>query len=144
MSFKVQGADGLSKEIAKMGADIKRKVAAELEYTGHEMRDEIIRKYNSGPATGNIYQLTNPKRTHRASKVGEYPMTDQGALVAGTLFKKVGPLTVEVFNNVEYAAALEYGSRGQGPRPAWRDTVDETQPEFIKRIKAIVAKGAKK
>jgi hypothetical protein len=140
-SFRVEGSAALTRALAQMGEEITREVGIEIEYTGQEMRTEIIRKYNNGPASGVVYELKNPNRTHQSSVPGEYPMADQGALAAGTLFKKVGPLAVEVYNEVVYAVPLEYGSRGQGARPAWQDTVDETQPEFLRAIEAAIAKG---
>jgi|TARA_R110000850_G_scaffold27991_1_gene78582 hypothetical protein len=142
-AIEVTGTKELSRALEKLGDEIKREASNEVEYTGQELRTEIIRKYQDGPATGGMYFLKNPNRTHRASAVGEYPMSDTGRLATGTIFKRIAALSVQVSNNIKYAAPLEFGSRGQGPRPAWRDTVDETQPKFLKRLAAIISKEVK-
>jgi hypothetical protein len=139
-SIEVAGTKELARALQKLGDEIKRAADNEVEYTGQELRTEVIRKYQDGPATGKKYYLKNPSRDHRASAVGEYPMSDTGRLATGTVFKRIGVLSVQVSNNIEYAAPLEFGSRGQGPRPAWRDTADEIRPEFIKRLTAIITK----
>ena len=148
-SVKIQviGSRELNRALAKMSDEIERKVGIEVEQTAQEVRTEIIRKYNNPPASGTVTtsrRANGTLRTHQASKVGEYPMSDTGRLAGGTTYKRLNATTSEIFNNVKYALGLEFGVRGKGGRPAWRDTADETQGPFLKRLEKILFKEVKK
>lgn len=116
--------------------------------TGLELRGDIIKRYQRGPASGRTYQKHKPRRTHQASAPNEAPMTDTGRLQGGTLFDKTGPASVKVFNVIEYAAALEYGStisRGRiAPRPAWRPAIEKMRPLFEKRVNRAIAEAVRR
>lgn len=143
MAIKVGARmEGLAELRAALGAgaaELDAGIDNAINATGLEIRTEIIRQYNSGPASGRVYQKYNPRRTHQASAPGQAPMTDTGRLANETAFRRVGPLTVEVANRLQYAAALEYGTATIRPRPVWRQVALEAEPKLKRRLETTVA-----
>lgn len=145
LKLKVRGLEQLLGDLAKLDQDVQRGIDDAVNATGLELRADIVRRYQRGPATGRTYQKYNPRRTHQASAPGQAPMTDTGRLAAGTVYNKVGFARVRVENCVKYARALEYGNTsGKGniaPRPAWRPAIKKMRPIFRKRMERVLAEA---
>ena len=145
LSLRLRGLSQLLGDLAKLDQDVQRAVDDAVEATGLELRGDIIRRYNKGPASGRTYRKYKPKRTHRASAPGQAPMTDTGRLANATIYRKIGFARVRVENRVKYARALEYGSTaGKGnikPRPAWRPAVKKMRPIFQRRMEKVLAEA---
>lgn len=103
-----------------------------------------VRGIQRGPASGRVYRKYNPKRTHRASAVGEYPMSDTGRLAASVLqeLPKKGPKPVgQVYTNLRYGKYLELKPAALGGRPwllrafreATKQVLADLRAEFSKR-----------
>lgn len=73
----------------------------------------------SGPATGRVYEKYNPRRTHRASAPGEYPMTDTGQLQSniGIVLPTPGRIEGKVGTDIMHGRYLEFGTSKMAARP---------------------------
>ncbi len=141
-TLRIEGTERLNRALQNLSDDAKGRVSSALEATGIELRGEIVKKYQRGPATGTVYEKYEPRRTHQSSAPGEAPATDTGRLANSVLFKRTGPLAVEVFTDVEYGPWLEYGTRTIEPRPNWVPSVQEAGNKFIRRLTAAI-RGAR-
>lgn len=144
--MKVKGLDEALAGMAALDQVLEQELDDVVNTTGSLLRADIIKRYQKGPASGTVYKKKNPQRTHQASAPGQAPMTDTGRLVQGTLFEKVSLASVRVFNNVQYAAALEYGhtyTRGQtiAARPAWRPAVKKIRPQYEKWVNEAIERA---
>jgi len=148
LRMEVHGLAEMLAGLERLGQDMTGALDDVVNATGLELRGDIIKRYQRGPASGRTYQKYKPRRTHQASAPGQAPMTDTGRLQGGTLFKKDGPASVRVFNAIEYAAELEYGStNGRGriaPRPAWRPAIEKMRPKYEKRVNRAIAEAVRR
>lgn len=105
------------------------------------VRTGIQRKIQRGPASGVTYTRGNV--SHTASAPGEAPATDTGTLASSIAYRKAGPLTAEIESRLDYAAFLEFGTRKMAARPSWVPTVEETRPDFVRRVTDAIARAAR-
>ena len=142
MTMELEGAEKLAVALDKLTKAAEVHVSRALSATGLELRGDIVKRYNKGPATGVVYDLSSPNRTHRASAPGEAPMTDTGRLASSVTFKEVpAKLAVEVESKIDYAAHLEFGTRRMAARPAWVPAIEDMAPKFRKRIEGALRKA---
>lgn len=148
LSIRLEGSQDLQTALRRMSDDIKDAVGKEVVATAVELRSDVVKSIQRGPASGRTYKKSNPTRTHTASAPGEPPMSDTGRLANSIEFDKVGPLTATVGSNLDYALWLEYGTASMnfaggvgGPRPFMRPAVERIKPLFIGRLEGII-KGA--
>lgn len=134
---KIEGLSQLRSALGDARIDLDQGIDQAVEATGIELRADIIRRYNQGPASGRTYQKYKPRRTHKASAPGEAPMSDTGRLAGGTTYRKESDGVV-VENRIRYARALEYGSRRIRPRPAWRPAAKKAEKALTRRIQAVI------
>lgn len=149
LKMEVHGLAELLAGLEKLGQDMTGALDDVVNATGLELRGDIIKRYQRGPASGKVYRKYKPNRTHQSSAPGQSPMTDTGRLQGGTMFDKTGPASVRVFNAIEYAAALEYGhtyDRGRRieERPAWRPAIKKMRPKYEKRINDAIAEAVRR
>jgi phage gpG-like protein len=137
-TIRIEGNERLSRALDRLSDDAKARVSLAVEATGIELRGEIVKKYQRGPASGIVYEKTNPTRTHQASAPGEAPATDTGRLANSVTFSKTGQLSAEVGTEVEYGAWLEFGTRRIRPRPNWIPSVQAAGDKFIRRLTAAI------
>ena len=142
-TITMDGGKELQAALRNMGPELQEVVGQIVEGTGLELRGDIIKRYQNGPASGRVYQKYNPRRTHQSSAPGQAPMSDTGRLANATVYKVVNDMTVEVSNDVFYAAWLEYGTTQMAPRPAWRPAVEEAMPMFRSRLETAIARFVK-
>lgn len=135
------GFPELQAALREMGDDVRQEVSKIVQATGLALRADIVKRYQRGPATGRIY--TRGGITRQASAPGEAPMSDTGRLAAGTLYSTVSPLSVTVYNSVQYAEWLEFGTRNIAERPAWTPAANQARKKFLAQIRAAVMRGAK-
>ncbi len=79
--------------------------------TAYAIQGDAVKSIQRGPKTGREYP--RGKKTHRASAPGEAPASDTGNLARNIRVKvnrSKGEVAVEA--NTPYAAALEFGTRG--------------------------------
>jgi hypothetical protein len=141
VTLKLEGEAQLMAALRKMGAEAQAEARKAVEATAIEVRGDIVKGYQRGPASGAVYEKYSPRRTHQASASGEAPATDTGRLASGTQYRMTGPLIAEVDNAVAYGPFLEFGTQRIAPRPLWRPTVIAAGPKFRARIETAIARA---
>lgn len=135
MTIKVQieGLEELRAAMTNLEQSFDAAIQDAIEDTALAVRTKVISAIQSGPATGRMYQLSNPKRTHQASAPGQAPMTDTGRL-AGSIYFDLDPMAATVGSRLAYAHYLEFGTRNMRPRPIWVKTAQEEGVKLVGRI----------
>jgi HK97 gp10 family phage protein len=140
-SVTIEGDKQLIAALKKLGEEAERYVDDAVNATGLELRGDIIKRYQRGPASGITY--TRGSVSHTASRAGEAPATDTGRLASSVTFTNTGKGSAEVSTDVEYGAMLEFGTQAIEPRPAWRPAAQEMEPKYQRRLEAALAKATK-
>ena len=143
VTLELQGGDQLAAALRAYGAAAEKHVGDAVNATGLELRGEIVKAYQRGPATGITYEKSNPRRTHTASAPGEAPATDTGRLASSVNYKREGAMSATVGSNIVYAAMLEFGTSRIAPRPAWVPATEAMRPKFRQRLETALARAAK-
>lgn len=145
VTLRLEGTEELARALRRLDEDARKEVKKAVDATGLSLRGEIVKKYQRGPATGEIYEKFNPRRTHQASAPGEAPATDTGRLANSVVTSSdiQEPLTVEVSTDVEYGPYLEFGTRTIAPRPNWVPSVQDETPKYIRRVEAAIRRAAR-
>lgn len=105
------------------------------------VRTGIQRRIQRGPKTGRTYTRGNV--THQASAPGQAPATDTGTLVSSITFRKVDTMTAEIESRLGYATFLEFGTMKMAARPSWTPEIEETRPDFVRRVTEAIARAAR-
>lgn len=134
--LEIQGGAEVSQWLRKYGERFAKEAEKAVKATAIEVRGDIVKRIQQGPATGVVYQKSSPSRTHQASAPGEAPATDTGRLASSIVFEMTGRLSATVGSDLVYAAALEFGTATIDPRPAWLPAVEAARPKFMKRLEA--------
>lgn len=140
VSLGIEGGAQLEAALKKLGREGEAAVSRAVTATAIEVRGDIVKRYQRGPASGIVYNKSNPTRTHRASAEGEAPATDTGRLAGATEYTSTGRFSAEVGNSVEYGPMLEFGTQNIKPRPAWVPAVEAAAPKYIKRLETALAR----
>ena len=143
VTLELQGGDQLAAALRAYGAKAEKHVGDAVNATGLELRGEIVKAYQRGPASGVTYEKSNPNRTHTASAPGEAPATDTGRLASSVNYKREGAMSATVGSNIVYAAMLEFGTSRIAPRPAWVPATEAVRPKFQQRLETALARAAK-
>lgn len=114
----------ISAELRPGVSQIVRKTAADVE--------EGVKMEMRAPKSGRLYR--RGAATHQASAPGEAPAVDIGQLINSIQSENVSDLTSLVGTDVEYAMALEFGSRKIAPRPSWRPVTEGLRDQFIQAL----------
>ena len=143
VTLELQGGDQLAAALRAYGAKAEKHVGDAVNATGLELRGEIVKAYQRGPASGRTYEKYNPRRTHTASAPGEAPATDTGRLASSVNYKREGAMSATVGSEIVYAAMLEFGTSRIDPRPAWVPAAEAMRPKFRQRLETALARAAK-
>ncbi len=137
----LDGGEELQRALRKLSADAQREVGKEVNAAGIAIRTDIQKAMHRSTPTGKVY--TKPSGIkHRASAPNEPPAVDTGRLVNSITFRSTGPLSAEVFSDVEYGPMLEFGTMRIIQRPAWVPAVERIQPKFIARVIDAIRRSA--
>jgi hypothetical protein len=139
VTLKLEGEAQLMEALRKLGADAQAEARKAVEATAIEVRGDIVRGYQRGPASGRVYVRGNV--THQASAPGEAPATDTGRLASSTEYRLTGAASAEVQTSAEYGPFLEWGTQRIAPRPLWRPTVIAAGPKFRARMETAIARA---
>ena len=137
MSISMDGLAGLQADLRRASAEARARVDDAVVGSAMELRGDVVKRIQRGPATGAVYEKYEPRRTHQSSSgkaPAEAPASDQGGLVRSVLFDKVGQMSATVGSDLVYAAVLEFGSDRIDPRPAWVPAVELMTPKFVSRV----------
>ena len=143
ITLQLEGGEQLAAALRAYGAAAERHVGDAVNATGLELRGDIVKSYQRGPAGGVTYEKYNPRRTHTASAPGQAPATDTGRLASSVDYKRDGPMSATVGSTVVYAAMLEFGTSRIDPRPAWVPATEAMRPKFRQRLEAALERAAK-
>ena len=143
VTLELEGGDQLAAALRAYGAAAEKHVADAVNATGLELRGEIVKAYQRGPASGMTYEKYNPRRTHQASAPGEAPATDTGLGASRIEFKREGKMSASVGSLLAYLAMLEFGTSRIAPRPAWVPATEAMRPKFRQRLETALARAAK-
>jgi len=138
--FEITGDRELIEAMRHATADVLEGVARAVTASALGLQGDVKQRVIREPATGIIYEKTNPTRTHQASAPDEAPATDTGRLAGSIDFDAVDKFTATVGSNLVYAAALEFGvpSRNLEPRPYFTPAVEAMRPRHKARLEAAI------
>ena len=134
MTLRMDGLAGLQADLRRASAEARARVDDAVVGSAMELRGDVVKRIQRGPATGTVYEKYDPRRTHQSSAPSEAPASDQGGLVRSVLFDKVAQMSATVGSDLVYAAVLEFGSDRIDPRPAWVPAVELMTPKFVSRV----------
>ncbi len=143
---EIRGADEVRDALAAYARDIRTSVEAAVQATALEALTDVRRAIQGPPKTGEIYTKTNGIK-HQASRAGEAPATDTGALVNSTYYTKIDNYTAAIGSRLDYAFVLEFGWRPdqQGTkRPSWIPAAERAAPRLQKRLERIIRQAKAK
>ena len=113
------------------------RINAAMDLAGEVVATEARKNVQRSPRGGRTYQKYNPRRTHKASKAGQAPATDQGGLVR-SISSDANRQTkvIYVYSShaiAPYARALEYGSMSSNlaPRPFLRPALTAKRDKVL-------------
>jgi len=132
MTLRMDGLEGLQADLRRASADARARVDDAVVGSAIELRGDVVKRIQRGPATGRTY--VRGQVSHQASAPGESPATDKGRLANSVLFDKVAQMSATVGSDLVYAAVLEFGSDRIDPRPAWVPAVELMTPKFVSRV----------
>jgi hypothetical protein len=140
-TLELEGVEEFQRALKKLGKDAEAAVSKATVKAGLLLQGDIQKRIQRGPKTGAIYTRGNV--SHQASAPGQSPATDTGRLVSNTLFKKTSVMSVEVFNTLQYAPLLEFGTTNIDPRPAWIPAIQKISPIYRKDLEAALGRAMK-
>lgn len=141
-TIQINGVDAVQAAIRAFGAQVEKGIADAINATALEALTDVRKAIQGPPKTGNEYKRGG--KVHRASKPGEAPATDTGALVSSTYYTKVDALTAAIGSRLEYAFVLEFGwgpNKEGTKRPAWIPAAERAAPRLDKRIRRVIAEA---
>lgn len=117
--IRIEGLNLLIGEMRELGAkgeQVVEEVIFDLVTDTHQF---AVQGVQQGPASGRVYQKYNPRRTHRASAPGEYPMSDTGnfASTIHAVYPSPGNLHGVVGTGDKRGPWFEFGTSNMRPRP---------------------------
>lgn len=144
VSIELTGGERVVRDLEAFGIGVQREVSRIVQGAAFNIEATAKRSIQRSPGTGNIYELYNPRRTHKASSPGNPPRTDTGALVS-SITHEVSPdkLTAVVYSSLKYAWYLEYGTVKMDARPFFAPALANERPKFEAALDRIVDQAAK-
>lgn len=139
--LELRGGAALRKALKAQPERTEAEVAKAIDATGLELRGDIVKRYQRGPASGRVYQKYNPRRVHVASAPGQAPATDTGRLAGSVTYERDTPLSAAVGSVLAYAAMLEFGTSRIAQRPAWVPAVEAMRGKFQKRLERALRRS---
>lgn len=121
--------------IPQIQASLRPQLSQVVRKTALDVETEVKTEMR-GPKSGRQYRRGS--RTHQASAPGQAPAVDLGQYINSIQVENVSELTSKVGTNVEYAMALEYGSRRIAPRPVWRPVIEKMRKPFVEAITSVL------
>ena len=143
MTGKLEGVEELQRNLRKWGANADAELSKLVNATAQSVRTNAVRSIQKGPASGVVYELYQPRRTHRASAPGQAPKTDTGRLASSVSVRKSGTMTAYVFTPVEYGAYLEFGTQKMAARPWLLPATEKQRAAWEKGLRDSADRAAR-
>jgi HK97 gp10 family phage protein len=156
-NFKITGDDALIRTMQSLGADMEKALERGIVQTANQVRNTAIRSIQNqtfGTHVRRSSQGGGSTYAHIASKPGDAPNTDTGALVNSIAVEhtKGNPFAF-VGSGLNYALWLEFGTKRSGKtymqaRPWLQPALDKNLKNFeaniVKQAKNMIRQKAKK
>jgi len=156
VTIRLEGSKQLQRELRRLSGDIREEAGDVVKAVAVEMRADIVKSIERGPASGRTYThyfYTNKNgklvqgreraKPHTASAPGQAPMSDGGRLAGSITFDRTGDLTATVGSKLDYAFWLEYGTSRMAARPFFRPAVERMRPIYIGKLEDIIRRAAR-
>lgn len=145
----IKGDKELLKKLQGLPIDIEQAIGEALNATANQVRTTAIKSIQakSSGETVTRYSQGGKKYSHTASKVGDAPNTDTGALVRSIAVEPARTkLEAYVGTTLEYGKFLEMGTRKMGERPwlypALNANIKNLQTNVVNAVQRQIDKAA--
>lgn len=132
VSFKLEGSGNFRRRMKKYEGDTIEAVSDAVAAVALMVQSSVEQSMHDAKS-GKVYELSSPKRAHRASAPGEAPAVDIGTLVASIMAQEINPYTWSVGTVLPYGRYLEYGTTTILPRP-WLSPAIERHRDGFNRL----------
>lgn len=106
---------------------------------GNLVRNTAVQSINQGAKSGVVYDLYNPRRTHKASAAGEPPATDTGFLASNIVLDvDADGFGASVESRADYSSFLEFGTSKMAARPFMQPALEENKPKINRLAKQMI------
>lgn len=144
--IKVTGLNETIKGLGAAGELIRKAAANGVFATAQQVRNTAINSIQS-QSQGRVVTRQSQggnEYEHTASKPGDAPNTDTGALVRSISVEPQMPdLEMFVGSGIEYAPFLEYGTKRMAPRPWLQPAVDANAKKLKSNIETQIQRATK-
>jgi hypothetical protein len=142
VKVEIKGLKEVNAALQAYGKDLGNSLALIVDATALEAVTDVRKAIQGPPKTGVIYTRgKNKDIKHQASKEGEAPATDTGALVSSIYNESRGKYAKAIGSRLDYAYYLEFGTFRMGKRPSWIPAVERAIPKMLKRVEIAIAKA---
>ena len=142
-AVRLTGTRELKEALTRLGVNADKELSDAVKITAQAIRNNAIKSIARGTKSGDVYDKTNPRRTHRASAPGEAPASDTGRLV-GSIRADIAGKEASVSANTVYAEPLEFGTRNMEPRPFMVPALEAERTAWERRLKQAVEKATRR
>ena len=142
MGAEIKGMDKLEKNFARLSKKYGENVAKATVTGAQLVRTSAVKSIQSVSSGDTVTRYRNGggSYSHTASKPGDAPNTDTGALAGRTLQVDVRREGVYVGSSLEYAPMLEFGTSKMRARP-WLNPALESNR---RKIQALITNAVKR
>jgi len=142
VKIEIKGLKEVNAALQAYGKDLGNSLALIVDATALEAVTDVRKAIQGPPKTGVIYSRgKNNDIKHQASKEGEAPATDTGALVSSIYNESRGTYSRAIGSRLDYAYYLELGTFKMKPRKSWLPAVERAIPKMLKRVEIAIAKA---
>jgi HK97 gp10 family phage protein len=141
MTATITGLEEMKRNMESMAKKYGQEVAKATVAGGYKVRATAIKSIQAKSAGEEVtrYRLGGNAYSHTASKEGDAPNTDTGAL-ARSVAVEIRPDGVFVGSSVKYAAWLEFGTSRMAERPWLNPALERNRRDIQKAIAAAIKK----
>lgn len=150
-NFKITGDDELIRKMQSLGADMEKALERGVRKTANQVRNTAIKSIQNQTVGTYVtrYSQRGKAYQHVASKEGDAPNTDTGALVNSIAVEnKKGEAVSFVGSGLDYAKYLELGTKQMGARPwlmpALNTNIGNLEKNIVKQAMNMIKQKAKK
>lgn len=150
-NFKITCEDDLIRKMTSLGADMEKALERGIVQTANQVRNSAIKSIQNQTMGTYVtrYSQGGSAYDHVASRPGDAPNTDTGALVNSIAVEKIkGEPVAFVGSGLEYSKYLELGTKNMQPRPwlepALNANISNLEKNIIKQAKNMIKQAAKK
>jgi phage gpG-like protein len=142
VKVEIKGIQEVNAALRAYGKDLGRGLELIINAAAVEAVTDVRKAIEGPPKTGVIYYRgKNRDIKHQASKEGEAPATDTGALVISIYNEDRGKYAKAIGSRLDYAYYLEFGTFKMKPRKSWLPAVERAIPKMLKRVQIAIAKA---